>query len=160
MIMLISGLVGNTHAQAQAGPCDQSKFVLSRVQLESGGFSLNFFDRTKPLHREQFLNTPYQAVSYQPRAVAASIPAISINICTTVSRLATIYFKASKVTGLESHGKIFAYLVSARLQSGLHDGGLGGDMNLIFYDMDGSGSFNTVQSSAPSDMPFIPDWAK
>jgi hypothetical protein len=159
-VMLLGGLNGNMRAQATGGSCDQTKFVESRVELALGGFLLNFFDRAKPLHRERFLNTRYQAVSYQPRNVVVSIPRISVNNCTTASRFEMMHFKASKVTGLESHGKTFAYLVFAQLQSGSHDRALGGDMNVIFYDMDGSGSFSTVQSSAPSGMPIVPVWAR
>jgi hypothetical protein len=141
-------------------PCDGSSLVNSRVQLERGSFRLNFIDMSHPLGTRHFLDTKFMAREYKTTNEIMEIPEISINNCLMTSRLSTLYFKAKSAIGLELNGKTFAYVVFAQLRTGRHGGAIGAEMNIIFYDMNGNGVFNSVQTAVPYGIPFIPPWVK
>jgi hypothetical protein len=156
----VSLIAHSSRAQIVNKPCDESSFVLSRVQLENGSFPLDFMDAKHPLGKKRFLDSQFDAVSYETTNQIVRIPEISTSSCKNVSRLSTVYFKAERVVGLQLRGRTFAYVVFAQLRTGEHGGAIGAVMNIVFYDLDGKGVFNAVETGLPYGLPFIPSWVK
>jgi hypothetical protein len=54
------------------------------------------------------------------------------------------------------------YIASGHLRSGLQKKsvGIGAIMTVAFYDLHGTGKFDTVQVAAPVPLPFVPEWVR
>jgi len=157
--------VGQTSSVQQS--CDNFSISIVRIEMPGSDWPLDFVKKSQILQRSPFdaksdgekgmVSTTY-AVSEKP----ILLPYITVNGCDKTAVVSSFVFKPDGVIGIDKNGHTFAYLAWGKLLSSLKPNapGVGAYMNVVFYDVHGTGHFDTVQVGVLKRLPFVPDWVK
>lgn len=146
--------------------CSQERQRMVRLEKPEIGWDVTFVDRSKVIRRDPYKQNnqdlEFTSIQYGFKKQVVAVPEVIVDRCDRTAALGTLYFLPERVSGIEKNGRVFAYIVSAQMVSGSDPKAyvIGAKMNVVYYDMHGTGKFDAVQTMAPVGLPFVPDWVK
>jgi len=161
-------------APALSPGCTQKAFQVSLVENTDKAWNLDFIDKTREIGHSRFKrldgkDTDFTVIGYAvKKKKILAFPFIEVNPCVHSVVMSEGYLEARTVSGIAKNGRVFAYRVDGTLVGGPKSNfrKTGGDTALVFYDLHGTGKFDTVRTFAggtlgtPEMIPFVPDWVR
>ena len=166
VVLVAIGLGGGSRLLAQQ-PCAKGAANVFRVERLGSDWPLDFIKKSTVLKTVPF--QPASAgqeglisVEYAVVRKSVQLPYITVDGCNELAVLSNFEFVPESVIGVEKKGRVFAYIAWGSVVSGGQRGavGIGAKMNVIFYDLHGTGHFDTVQVAASLGLPFLPEWVR
>lgn len=166
-VVLVFGVaIGAT--QTQPPGCNSGTISISFLTKPDGGWNVSFVKKEKIISSGQYIlsdgkDSGIRYVKYEARKQAITLPHIEVNSCNHTGTITEWHLIPKQdVIGFEKNGHLFAYQVWVQMVAGHSNDSqvLGSNTHVIFYDMHGSGVFDSVRLGAGIGMPLVPDWVE
>ena len=152
-------------AQTQPTECTSSTISIPFLTKSGDGWDVNFAKQATAIRSGQFIlsdgkDSGLQYVEYAAREQVITLPHVEVDPCKHTGTIREWYLIPKQVIGFEKNGHLFAYQVSVQMVAGPSPDSqvLGANTHVIFYDMHGDGTFDSVRLGAGIGMPMVPNW--
>jgi len=148
--------------------CAEQPGVNLRVERPGHDWAADFIHTNKFIGAEfPFREVPDGRTGFVGRRIdvkssAVSIPRILLRECDHTALLDSVILQPAGAIEVEKDGRAVAIIIWGDLKTGTGKAavGIGGSMNIVLYDMHGSGQFDSLQLGTSLGLPYVPGWVR
>ncbi|HWG19679.1 MAG TPA: hypothetical protein VG225_04050 [Terracidiphilus sp.] len=168
LVLMATKFIAAQELRDTTKPCSDEGVINLRVERPGYDWASDLVSMDKSLGEDfPFRDVPDGRTGFYGRRMEAksgsiALPRISFRECNHTALLDSFTLHPVGAIAIGKEGRFIAIIVWGDLRTGTgkNAAGVGGSMNVVLYDMHGSGHFDTLQSGATLGLPYIPAWVK